>query len=61
MTYKLKYFNIKGRGEDIRLIFTVAGVKFTDDRVKNEDWPAMMGGMSKYSTILLELSLAKHF
>jgi glutathione S-transferase len=36
-SYKLTYFNGRGRAEVSRLIFTVAGVAFTDDRVEN--WP----------------------
>ena len=36
-SYKLTYFNGRGRAEVSRLIFTVAGVEFTDDRVAN--WP----------------------
>lgn len=39
--YKLTYFNIAARGEPARLIFVAAGVKFTDNRVKMEDWPAL--------------------
>lgn len=41
MSYKLTYFDINARGEPARLIFTAAGVKFTDNRVKFEDWPAL--------------------
>ena len=36
--FTLYYFNIKGRGEVIRLIFTVAGVEFEDKRVNREEW-----------------------
>jgi glutathione S-transferase len=38
MSYKLSYFDAKGRGEAIRLIFAQAGVKFADDRIKHENW-----------------------
>jgi len=38
-TYKLKYFNGRGRGEPIRLIFAYAKVPYEDVRVPREDWP----------------------
>jgi len=41
MAYKLTYFDIKGRGETIRLIFAAAGKKFADDRVKFDNWGAL--------------------
>ena len=37
-SYKLYYFNLKGRAELTRLIFAAAGVEYTDVRVS--DWPA---------------------
>jgi glutathione S-transferase len=37
--YKLTYFNIRGKGELIRLLFTVAGVEFEDNRIEHSDWP----------------------
>jgi len=39
-TYKLSYFNGRGLGEVSRLLFTAAGVPFTDNRVEQKDWPA---------------------
>jgi len=36
--YKLTYYDLKGRGEIIRLIFTVADVDFEDVRVSPEEW-----------------------
>jgi len=38
-TYKLTYFNGRGRGEIIRLVFAVAGVEYQDIRVERADWP----------------------
>ena len=40
-SYTLTYFNFKGRGELMRLIFAAAGQKFTDERVEMQDWPAI--------------------
>jgi len=39
-TYKLTYFNGRGRAEISRLIFAQAGVKYEDVRVKDE-WPEL--------------------
>ena len=37
-TYKLCYFNSRGNGETIRLIFAQAGVKYEDKRLSQEEW-----------------------
>ncbi|CAF0883484.1 unnamed protein product [Didymodactylos carnosus] len=37
-TYKLYYFNGRGRGEVIRLIFAAAGQKFEDVRYEHSEW-----------------------
>ncbi|GMS84031.1 hypothetical protein PENTCL1PPCAC_6206, partial [Pristionchus entomophagus] len=39
--YKLIYFFIRGRGEPIRMLFSLAGVQFEDKRVQLEEWPKM--------------------
>ncbi|KAL5481716.1 hypothetical protein EMCRGX_G021944 [Ephydatia muelleri] len=39
-TYKLTYFNAKGRAELTRLVFAQAGVEYTDERLTFEEWPA---------------------
>ena len=36
-SYKLTYFNGRGRAELARLIFSAAGVSFEDERIS--DWP----------------------
>ena len=45
-TYKVVYFDARGRAEIIRLIFAVAGVKYEDVRIAKEDWPAKKTGAS---------------
>lgn len=46
-TFKLTYFNMKGRGELIRLTFAVAGVPFEDNRLNPSDWPKLKASMSR--------------
>lgn len=36
--YTVYYFNVKGRGEIVRLMLTAAGVDFEDHRVQGEEW-----------------------
>jgi glutathione S-transferase len=38
-TYKLTYFNGRGRAEVSRLIFAAAGQKYEDARFEREQWP----------------------
>ena len=40
-TYKLTYFDIRGRAEMTRMTFAAAGVEFEDCRVQFQDWPAV--------------------
>jgi len=40
-TYKLTYFNGKGRAETTRLVFAAAGIKYEDKRVEKADWGAL--------------------
>lgn len=39
-TYKLSYFDVRGRAEVSRMLFALAEVKFTDERVSHADWPS---------------------
>ncbi|CAF3468764.1 unnamed protein product [Rotaria sp. Silwood1] len=39
-TYKLYYFNGRGRAEVSRLIFAVAGQKYEDIRYERDEWPS---------------------
>ena len=36
--YKLTYFEARGLAEPIRMIFALAGVKFDDIRLCDDDW-----------------------
>ncbi|XP_050495570.1 hematopoietic prostaglandin D synthase-like isoform X2 [Bombus huntii] len=38
-TYKLIYFNARGRAEHIRYIFAYTGIEYTDERIPEELWP----------------------
>ncbi|CAF0719018.1 unnamed protein product [Brachionus calyciflorus] len=54
-SHKLNYFNLRGRGEIIRLIFAAAGAEFTDNRIEFDQWPALKAdtplGQLPYLTI----------
>lgn len=39
-SYKLYYFNARGRAEVVRYIFAVTGEKYEDIRYEHADWPA---------------------
>jgi len=41
MGYKLIYFDGRGRGEIVRLVFAAAGVDYKDERVDFAGWPAI--------------------
>ena len=51
--YKLTYFNAKGRAEDVRLMFAVAGVKLDDDRIEFADWPTRKSSKFYFSNVLI--------
>ncbi|KAF8371799.1 hypothetical protein PRIPAC_78228, partial [Pristionchus pacificus] len=40
-SYKLTYFNTSGRGDPIRILFSLADVPFEDVRVGLQEWPAL--------------------
>ena len=39
-SYKLYYYDVRGRAENIRLLFAQAGVKYEDIRFGKEEWTA---------------------
>lgn len=41
---KLTYFNIRARGEAIRMLYSLTGKDFIDDVVHFADWPARKPG-----------------
>jgi len=41
MSYKLTYFNGRGRAELSRLIFAQAGVPYEDVRIEGAQWPQL--------------------
>ena len=42
--YMLRYFDGRGRAEHIRMLFALAGVKFEDCRVSDEEWTTLKPG-----------------
>jgi glutathione S-transferase len=55
-TYKLYYFNIRGRGEVARLIFAAAGQKFEDVRIEFDQWPTLKPQMPLGQLPVLEFN-----
>lgn len=41
---RLMYFGIRARAEATRMLYTLAGEKFTDERLSFEAWPAKKPG-----------------
>jgi glutathione S-transferase len=58
-TYKLYYFNFRGRGETARLIFAAAGQKFEDVRFEREQWPSLKSQMPLGHVPVLEFDGVK--
>ncbi|NP_001083518.1 prostaglandin D2 synthase, hematopoietic a [Xenopus laevis] len=40
-SYKLIYFNLEGRGEILRYLFSYSNIEFEDRRLEFADWPAL--------------------
>ena len=48
----LHYFDIYGRAEVLRMIFHYHGVAFTDHRVQQDQWPALLGtGIAEFDSL----------
>ena len=58
-TYKLYYFNGRGRGEVARLIFAAAGEKFEDIRYEHNEWAAHKSEMPLGQMPVLEYNGTK--
>ena len=54
--YKLNYFEFKGRGELIRLIFHAAGQEFDDHRIQHADWHSLKSMSPTGQLPLLEIT-----
>jgi len=54
-TYTLYYFNGRGRAEVLRMIFTVAGVKFMDKRFEFSEWDRYRNDMPGMCVPVLEM------
>ncbi|CAF0976627.1 unnamed protein product [Adineta steineri] len=58
-TYKLYYFNARGRAEVLRLIFAAAGQRFEDTRFEQNTWPSFKSQMPLSQVPVLEVNGTK--
>ncbi|XP_056020329.1 hematopoietic prostaglandin D synthase-like [Ostrea edulis] len=59
--YTYHYFNVKGRGEVVRLVFVAAGVDFDDRRIEFQDWPKVKPTTPTGQLPILEIDGKKYF
>jgi len=57
--YKLTYFNLRGRGELIRLLFAYAGQEYEDFRFEIAEWPEYKEKMPFKQVPVLEVDGVK--
>ncbi|CAF0928522.1 unnamed protein product [Adineta steineri] len=55
-TYKLYYFNARGRAEVLRLLFAAAGQRFEDSRFEQNTWPSFKSQMPLSQVPVLEVN-----
>lgn len=56
VSYKLTYFNRRGRAEPIRYLFAAAGVNFVDHRIdEKEEWPSVKADYELCQVPVLEV------
>lgn len=58
---KLLYFDLRARGEVIRMIYVLAGEKLTDERLSMEQWPAKKEGKTHLNNHFIKTSSVKDF
>jgi len=58
-TYKLTYFNGRGRAEVIRLLFAEAGQEYSDIRIERDQWPQHKAGTPFGQLPMLEVDGVK--
>ena len=56
-SYKLFYFNLRGRGEQSRFVFAQAGVEYEDVRIEYRDWSEMKPKMPFEVVPVLEVDV----
>ncbi|KAK3604482.1 hypothetical protein CHS0354_019077 [Potamilus streckersoni] len=54
-TYRLTYFDARGKAELARLVFAAAGQKFEDNRIQKDEWPEIKKTMPFGQVPLLEV------
>ncbi|GMT22817.1 hypothetical protein PFISCL1PPCAC_14114, partial [Pristionchus fissidentatus] len=54
-SYKLTYYDARGRAEIARQLFHLGGVAFEDKRISQEDWPAIKKSMPFAQIPVLEV------
>jgi len=58
-SYKLTYFNARGRAETLRLVFAEAGVEYVDNRIERDAWAALKPGSPFGQLPILEVDGVK--